>query len=64
MSDNDLERKQEERPVNEASVLLLRQAEARYRAEVQELANMAFRVDGVSGKDGWVIDLAAMVYRK
>ena len=51
----------EAKPVNEASrVLFLREAQ-RHNAEVQALAEMAFRVDGVATAE-FTLDLDTLTY--
>lgn len=52
----------EAKPVNEASALLFRQEVQRHDAEVQALAGMAFRVDGVDPK-AFALDLDSLTYR-
>ena len=52
----------ETKPINEASVLLFKQTGERHQRELTELADMAFRVDGMDVKEGWAIRLDTLTY--
>lgn len=53
--------KEAPKPVNEASRLLFAQATSSYSREVQALAEMAFRVDGVDSKT-FALNLDTLTY--